>query len=95
MGNIFVLLDQYDSAIYYYQHRRKNIDLDHCEVHFELIFTTSYDQYAIRAIRFSALEYLLKPIDRDELQRSVQKAIKRNASPLPQQLEMLIEKNEK
>lgn len=62
------------------------------EVHFELIFTTSYDQYAIKAIRFSALEYLLKPIDREELQQSVQKAIKRNAAPLPQQLEMLLEK---
>lgn len=62
------------------------------EVNFELIFTTSYDQYAIRAIRFSALEYLLKPIDREELQRSVQKAIARKAHPLPQQLEMLIEK---
>lgn len=62
------------------------------EVNFELIFTTSYDQYAIRAIRFSALEYLLKPIDREELMHSVQKAIKRNAYPLPQQLEMLLQK---
>src|SRR4030095_1861536 len=33
-------------------------------IDFELIFTTSYDQYAIKAIRFSALAYLLKPIDR-------------------------------
>ena len=31
---------------------------------FAIIFTTSYDQYAIKAIRFSALDYLLKPIDR-------------------------------
>lgn len=37
---------------------------------FKLIFTTSYDQYAIKAIRCSALGYLLKPIDRDELQGS-------------------------
>ena len=62
------------------------------EVHFELIFTTSYDQYAIKAIRFSALEYLLKPIDREELQLGVQKAIKRHAAPLPQQIELLLEK---
>ena len=62
------------------------------DVNFELIFTTSYDQYAIRAIRFSALEYLLKPVDREELQASVQKAIERRAHPLPHQLEMLIEK---
>src|SRR5580765_2617586 len=43
------------------------------EINFQLIFTTSYDQYAIKAIRFSALDYLLKPVDREELQKSVQK----------------------
>ena len=43
------------------------------EINFEIIFTTSYDQYAIKAIRFSALDYLLKPVDREELQRAVQK----------------------
>lgn len=61
-------------------------------INFELIFTTSYDQYAIKAIRFSALDYLLKPIDRDELQKAVQKAAQRNKHPLPQQLDMLLEK---
>lgn len=59
---------------------------------FELIFTTSYDHYAIKAIRFSALDYLLKPIDREELQKAVQKAALRNKHPLPQQLDMLLEK---
>ena len=34
---------------------------------FEVIFVTSYDQYAIRAIKFSALDYLLKPVDEDDL----------------------------
>ena len=48
-------------------------------INFALIFTTSYDQYAIKAIRFSALEYLLKPIDCQELQVAVQKAMKKNA----------------
>ncbi|CAG0995855.1 Sensory transduction protein LytR [Flavobacteriales bacterium] len=42
---------------------------------FDIIFTTAYDHYAIKAIRFSALDYLLKPIDPDELKESVQKFI--------------------
>ncbi len=62
------------------------------EIDFEVIFTTSYDQYAIKAIRFSALDYLLKPIEREELQKSVQKAVQRNKFPLPQQLEILLQK---
>lgn len=62
------------------------------DTHFELIFTTSYDQYAIKAIRFSALDYLLKPIDREELQKAVQKAAQRHQHPLPQQLDLLLQK---
>ncbi len=40
---------------------------------FKLIFTTAYNEYAIQAIRFSAFDYLLKPIDVEELQASVQR----------------------
>lgn len=43
------------------------------EVNFDVIFVTAYDQYAIRAIKFCALEYLLKPIEVDELQEAVEK----------------------
>ena len=62
------------------------------EINFDLIFTTSYDQYALKAIRFSAIDYLLKPIDREELQKAVQKVIKRSPQPISQQLEILIQK---
>jgi two-component system LytT family response regulator len=62
------------------------------EINFEIIFTTSYDQYAIKAIRFSAMDYLLKPVDRVELQAAVQKVIKRLHNPVQQQLEILLQK---
>ena len=61
-------------------------------VNFHLIFTTSYDQYALKAIRFSAIDYLLKPIDREELKRAVRKVKDRIQAPIPPQLEILLEK---
>ena len=61
-------------------------------INFHLIFTTSYDQYALKAIRFSAIDYLLKPIDLQELKTAVQKVKERIQVPLPQQLEILMQK---
>jgi len=61
-------------------------------VNFHLIFVTSYDAYALKAIRFSAIDYLLKPVDREELQIAVQKVIKRMQAPLPGQLKIILEK---
>ncbi|HLG33271.1 MAG TPA: LytTR family DNA-binding domain-containing protein [Bacteroidia bacterium] len=42
-----------------------------------VIFVTAHDKYAIKAIRFSALDYLLKPVDADELQRAVKRAMEK------------------
>ncbi len=39
----------------------------------EVVFITAHDEYAIRAIKFSALDYLLKPIDAEELVKAVRK----------------------
>lgn len=44
------------------------------DINFEIIFVTAYDQYGIQAIKFAALDYLLKPIDIDELKAAVDKA---------------------
>lgn len=43
---------------------------------FKVIFVTGYEQYAIQAIRYSALDYLLKPINILELQTAVKKAVR-------------------
>ena len=61
-------------------------------INFEIIFTTSYDQYAITAFKFSALDYLLKPVDREELEKAVQKVSKKINPPVSQQLEILLQK---
>lgn len=56
---------------------------------FDVIFTTAYDKYAIKAIRFSALDYLLKPIDINELQNAINRHIvqkKQYAGGIPKKL---------
>lgn len=53
------------------------------EKNFNLIFTTAYDQYAIKAIKYAAFDYLLKPIDIEELKTAISKI----ASGLPVQTE--------
>jgi two-component system LytT family response regulator len=44
------------------------------KINFDVIFTTAYDQFAIKAIKFSALDYLLKPIFNEDLINAVKKA---------------------
>ncbi len=44
------------------------------EINFKIIFTTASDEYALRAFRFAAVDYLLKPIDLDELKNAIARA---------------------
>lgn len=47
------------------------------KVDFDVIFTTAYEEFAIRAIRKSALDYLVKPLDVDDLQAAIQRLLQR------------------
>ncbi|MCB0497543.1 MAG: response regulator transcription factor [Cyclobacteriaceae bacterium] len=42
-----------------------------------IVFTTAYSEYAVEAFRFSAVDYLLKPIDADQLREAIDKVIER------------------
>lgn len=44
------------------------------QIDFHIIFTTAYDHYAIKAIKYSAFDYLLKPVDIEELKAAVDRA---------------------
>lgn len=58
---------------------------------FELIFVTAYDHYAIKAIKFSALDYLVKPVEIEELQNAIQRAEERFSESPNKRLEILLE----
>jgi two-component system LytT family response regulator len=61
-------------------------------VDFEVIFVTAFDKYMLQALKYSALDYLLKPVNIDELKTSIQNAkvrIRRNS--INQQLNVLLE----
>lgn len=47
------------------------------EINFEVVFVTAYNNYALKAIKHNALEYILKPLDKDELIAAVEKCHKK------------------
>lgn len=51
-----------------------------------VIFTTAYDEYALKAFKLNSIDYLLKPIDEDDLEVALNKYRQRN--PEPQQLSL-------
>lgn len=63
---------------------------------FEVIFVTAYDQYGIQAVKFAALDYLLKPIDIEELVNAVSKAEHKRATQIQSsQLDFLMQQLKK
>lgn len=51
------------------------------DVDFDVIFTTAYDQYAIKAFKFAATDYILKPVDIEELQGAVKRIVEKRQNP--------------
>jgi two-component system, LytTR family, response regulator len=62
------------------------------DISFAVIFTTGYDQYAIKAFRFYAIDYLLKPIEPKELISAVHKVQTSRHLPATDQLQLLLNK---
>jgi two-component system LytT family response regulator len=66
--------------------------LENCQQRsFEVIFTTAYNEYAIKAIRHNALDYIVKPIDKDELLQAVSRVKQHIDLPPAPRIENLIE----
>lgn len=62
------------------------------DVSFEIIFTTAFEHYAIKAIKFSSIDYLLKPIDLDELLEAIEKVkAKRTHLNSSKQVDLLLQ----
>jgi two-component system, LytTR family, response regulator len=61
------------------------------KISFDVVFCTAYDQFAIRAFRFSALNYLLKPVDPDDLKATVQRLREKRNIPSQEQFALLLQ----
>lgn len=61
------------------------------EINFEVVFTTAYSEYAIKAFRFSAIDYLLKPIDIEELKAALSKVERKVIGGINSRLQQLMD----
>lgn len=60
-------------------------------IDFNIVFVTAYDHYALKAIKFSALDYLLKPVDIEDLKKAIQKHRNTKKAPPTENYDNLIE----
>lgn len=58
---------------------------------FDVVFCTAYDQFAIKAFKYSALNYLLKPVDPDDLKESIRRIEEKRAVPTREQIDLLLQ----
>src|SRR5215216_8137311 len=61
------------------------------DISFDIIFTTAYDNFGIQAVKFSALDYLLKPVQNKELKEAIDKHLKKSQQKIPsEQIDTLL-----
>jgi two-component system, LytTR family, response regulator len=58
---------------------------------FDVVFCTAYDQFAIKAFKYSALNYLLKPVDPEDLKETIRRIEEKKAAPSKEQIELLFQ----
>lgn len=61
------------------------------DIDFNLVFITAHDDYAVRAFKVSAVDYLLKPVDKNELMAAIEKVKNRQPSGPKKEFEVLLE----
>jgi two-component system LytT family response regulator len=58
---------------------------------FDVVFCTAYDQFAIKAFKYSALNYLLKPVDPEDLKETIRRIEEKKTTPSKEQVELLFQ----
>ena len=61
------------------------------KLNFDVVFCTAYDQFAIKAFKYSALNYLLKPVDPEDLKETIRRIEERQSSPSKEQIDLLFQ----
>jgi two-component system LytT family response regulator len=61
------------------------------KLNFDVVFCTAYDQFAIKAFRYSALNYLLKPVDPEDLKETIRRLEEKKSVPSHDQIELLLQ----